>query len=30
VDAFLQAKFEEGRHSRRVAQIAELERNGAQ
>jgi ribose 5-phosphate isomerase B len=30
VDAFLDAKFEEGRHSRRVAQIAELERNGDQ
>jgi RpiB/LacA/LacB family sugar-phosphate isomerase len=29
VTAFLEAKFEKGRHSRRVAQIAELERNGA-
>jgi RpiB/LacA/LacB family sugar-phosphate isomerase len=30
VDAFLEAKFEGGRHSRRVALIAELERNGAE
>jgi RpiB/LacA/LacB family sugar-phosphate isomerase len=30
LDAFLDARFEEGRHSRRVAQIAELERNGDQ
>ena len=30
VDAFLDARFEEGRHSRRVGQIAELERNGEQ
>jgi ribose 5-phosphate isomerase RpiB len=26
--AFLDARFEEGRHTRRVAQIAELERSG--
>ena len=30
VTAFLEAPFEQGRHSRRVAQIAELERNGAE
>ena len=30
VTAFLETPFEQGRHTRRVAQIAELERNGTQ